>query len=306
MRILASVLALFVLAAGCVTLPSPEGASGPDDGTTTSAATTGDEDMDARESKTDAVAPCRGDSGRQCATRTHRIEGALRLSSLDVTLRSFNGPVTLVSGSAGKWSLEATVSARGDTESEATAARDAIKFSWSHFEGGRHVVRAAAEPPARTSHNEGAALRLTLPAAVLIEATLKTTNGPVFVDGATLAGLSVQTTNGPVTLDASASNVAATTTNGPITASLVPGGDGSVSLSTTNGPLMLKVPETAREGYDITAKTTNGQVMIGLQDGAHGSAGGSKTFRTNGYEEREVRSVVQVSATNGPVSIMSN
>lgn len=299
MRPFVIVIALVLLSAGCVTLPGKE----PVEGAAAGPGPDGSPEARQEPGTTESVARCPGDSGKYCATKTVRIERPVTAAALDVALDAFNGAVRLEAGPAGKWTLEATLSARGNTEAAAVKARDAIKFEWRDQEGGRAVLHAEASVSGGTRNNEGASLKATVPAAVLVEASLQSSNGPVDARGITAVGLVARTSNGPIVLDIAAQNVAATTSNGPIDARITPRGDGSIGLDTTNGPLMLVVPETANHGYDATAKTTNGQARIALEDGTHGNAGGSKTFRSAAYDERDVRTVVKVSSTNGPVEV---
>lgn len=303
--LIAGLCAIAMLAAGCVSLPAAENDPFYSSGTELrSRDLPGDERMSAREVVRESNETCRDRSGDVCVERSIDVSGVFALDALDVTLKTFNGPITLTAGDEGEWRLLVVLRAKGDTVEEARERIDDIRFTWSHTSGGDHFVRAEASKSGGSRHGEGASMALALPPSVLVDAALSTSNGPVSADGVRASNLAARSTNGPITLEVAASNVAADTTNGPIVATIDPLGSGSLAFETTNGPVALELVEDARHGYDLSAKTTNGFVSIDLRDGqTRGDTPQAKTFRTDGYDSRDVRSAVRIESTNGPVSV---
>lgn len=144
----------------------------------------------------------------------------------------------------------------------------------------------------------------------------------------TTSPLEASSTNGDVTLDelhgeqvwASSTNgdvdvwlkdtreVDLSSTNGDVDATVEPGATGSLEASSTNGDTTIQVPDDAENGYDADASSTNGEVRIELEDGTTRSddeehGGEEARFLTDGFEDRQIRTAVALSSTNGDVTL---
>lgn len=304
-RVLVTLL-IAVALSGCMTIPHPGATESAAGSAATSAREGGTGEMTATERSSESEGPCVGSTGRVCAMRTVELSGTLGVAAMPVTLKTFNGPVKVETGAEGQWSLTAVLKAHGDTAEEARRHLAGVSFSWSHEERGAHHLAAEAKRTTRgTSHGEGASLKLVVPASLLMDLSMATTNGAVEAQGVRTDGLVARSTNGPVDIRADVTSVHLETTNGALSADLRPVGSGRVIAETTNGRIDLRLPETARQGYDVSARTTNGVVDIRMQDGESSSSGTtSKSFRTSGFDEREWRTSVTTKSTNGAVTVL--
>lgn len=134
--------------------------------------------------------------------------------------------------------------------------------------------------------------------------TVKTVNGPVSLSGCT-GDVRVDAVNGPVSISESAGDVKVTATNGPLAVSLASSRwDGAgLEARTTNGPLTLRLPDNYESGVLVEASA---------HSPLHCSAGPCSSARREGEwgEPRRVEmgsssTVVHLSTTNGPVSILT-
>lgn len=264
------------------------------------------------------------------AEEVHRITGEITLDELRVTLATVNGPVNVTSGDGSGWQLVARLTGYGTSPEEAEAQRDRLSLNWSTGAPGDRSLTAIVEQEQQdadtaTGARTEASLDLVLPRQVLatltatstngevnvldLEArdlTLTVTNGRVHVQGTTTERLTATGTNGlvDVTVDGTRTATLAAT-NGQIQAIVTPGATGTVTASSANGGVNLQVPEGSQRGYDAEATSTNGLAAITLQDGETSSPSdpGHATFRTDGFEDREIQTTVAVTATNGAVHL---
>lgn len=306
---LALLVTLGLLAAGCI---APPGGDAPPGGRTTNEGG----EMTAKESRgEDQVVPCGAPlplgAGAFCATRVLRMEGDVRgVQKMDVDLRTFNGNVGLEGGSGDAWSLVATLTARGATEAEARQELDRIDFAWSHVEDGSHFLRAEASTPS-PSGQRAASLDATLPRGIVLVLTAATSNGNVDVSGVATDGLAAHTSNGNVGVEASVTQADLRTSNGNVDAKLQPTGSGRIGVGTSNGAIDLEVPEDARHGYEVDARTSNGRVTIDLRDGKverppsnpYYDPQNEARFTTTDYGARAIRSTVDLTTSNGAITV---
>lgn len=304
-----ALLVATLLLAGCIAPPDPEGPA--------ARSSNAGGDMTAKESKQEKTELCRSGvdivgGGQFCAERRLVMEGdILGVSRLEVDLSTFNGGINLGTSDEGSWGMEVVLRARGTTEEEAKRNLDRIQFSWSHVDGGTHFLMAKASYEGRES-GYSASIAAELPRSILMQVVARTTNGAIEVEGVRTDGLSAQTTNGAVQIMADVTQVDVQTTNGAVDAKLRPTASGRISLTTTNGALALEVPEGRTHGYDVEGRTTNGKVDISLKDGQVRRSQPSNPyydpqndaqFKTEGYEERSIQSLVRLKSVNGAVTV---
>lgn len=317
MRPLAVVLALLVpLAAGCISLPDQPGATG--SSSTIPPAEDRIDGMTAEETKVDTIEPCDDDGGiqippgRVCAKRVLTVTGRSGVLSLPVDLSTVNGAISITSGPGDAWSFIAQIEVRALTEDAARRGLDTT-WSWSHEEGGEHHLRAAPTPASTGAVDalgatlEAASYQVVLPSWAILDVKAEATNGAMVVQGFRLDGLELKTTNGAFLVEAQTPSATLSTTNGAIEASLVPTASGAYKMSTTNGQIVLGVPEDRAHGYDATGRTTNGAVEFDLEDGetseTNAPASSTATFKTDGYENRAIQTKVDLETTNGAIVV---
>ncbi len=270
------------------------------------------------------------------SSRIVTIEGELTLDRLPIDLATDNGPISVEVGAEDRYKLVANLTGYGLTPQTAEENRDDLTFTFDAGQPGdrqllAHIEREddGGQSPVSTGDggfSEGS-LTLTLPPSLVGDLVASSTNGDVDVDGVTAERLELGSTNGDVSMaDTQASdviiettngdvdaavtetrNVVLGSTNGDVDATLRPGESGTIEASTTNGGLELAVPEDAEHGYQAEAASTNGEVDIRLEDGSadHQETTSSEraTFRTDGFDQRPIRTAVALSSTNGDVDL---
>ena len=306
---------LFVLAilaiAGCIEVPASERE-------TFSAAAVPDDRVDgmtAEETKEDSIVACNPGSTLDlppgtCAQRILAVEGRIGVDRLPVQLVTNNGGFIVRAGEGDAWSLLATIVVRGPTEDMARDGLDTA-WEWGHEAEGGHAVYARPVPLAEgvpglralSTSVVSATYELTLPSWIVLDVQGLTTNGEALVDGFEMGEVDIETTNGEIALAGAASDVRLATSNGEIVARLTPTARGSWSFSTTNGEILLGVPEGRSYGYDVAARTQNGDVEILLEDGQVVETEDGATFRTDGYDDRALRTSVELQTSNGEIVV---
>lgn len=299
-----------LLLAGCIAPPQPDSDAVSDPS---------DHDPDAMSANEvvgePTVAPCTQGglglpAGAFCAQKVVKVEGAMRLTRLEVDLATFNGDVAMRAATPGEWSFVATLRASGATADEARKRLDEIEFSWGHTDGSSHYLSALAKPRGNDGSGLSAAFEVSLPRETRLDLVARNVNGAVRVEGLVADTLSAHSVNGKVDVEARATHVDLDTVNGAIDAKLTPAGVGRFEARSVNGQVRLAVPEGAAYGYDVDADSTNGEVTIDLKDGEH--AGGRKSeygpgqerqFRTTDLESRERRAHVALTTVNGKVHV---
>lgn len=269
------------------------------------------------------------------SSRIVTIEGDLTLERLPIDLATDNGPITVEIGAEDRYQVVANLTGYGLTPQTAEENRDDLSFTFDAGQPGdrqlfAHIEREDDDQgPVSTGDggfSEGS-LTLTLPPSLVADLVASSTNGEVDVDGITADRLELGSTNGDVSAgDTQASDVVLETTNGDIDAAIIetqnvvlgstnghvdatirPGESGTIEASSTNGDLGLAVPEDAEHGYQAEAASTNGEVDIRLEDGSgeHQESTSSErgTFRTDGFDQRPIRTAMALSSTNGDVEL---
>lgn len=264
------------------------------------------------------------------AEEVHRITGEITLDELRVTLATVNGPVNVTAGDGTAWQLVARLTGYGTTPEEAETQRDRLTLNWSIGTPGDRSLTAFVEQEDQagdtaTGARTEASLDLVLPRPVLatltatstngevnvvgleaLEMTLTVTNGRVHVQDTTAQRLTATSTNGLVDVTVEGTQTATlASTNGQVLATVIPGATGVVTASSTNGGVNVQVPEDASHGYVAEATSANGLAAITLQDGETSSPSdpGHATFRTDGFENRDIQTTVTVTSTNGGVHL---
>lgn len=279
--------------------------------------------MDAEERSEEAATLCTNNIGldnedRFCATRTVTVTGTISgIPRLDVDLQTFNGDVELTKAAPGKWGFVATLKARGPSADAALARLDDIDFSWGHESGEGHFLEVVAKHEDDGDNDGlGAEIRATMAPQVAALLVATTANGDVTLQGVQTEGAALTTSNGKIVASGEVTQVAFTTSNGDVDATLTPGADARWLITTSNGKIGLKVPETSDVGYDIEGTTSNGEVDYSMRDGKEGECPqGSqyytppcnhRTFETNGYARRATQVRATLTSSNGDITVASS
>lgn len=311
-------LALALTLAGCIQAPEelsdefePAAAAPPPDAI---------EGMTAEVVQTDAIVACEGGgilaSASACAERVLEVHGRIGIEALPVDLAAPNGQVTLSPSAGDAWSFLATVRVRGLTEEQAREGLDSA-WAWSHEGPDGHALVAGPTgvgdgspigPVPLGAQVERATYEVTLPSWLFLEVLrIEATNGGFVATGFDLGEVDIETTNGEIVLAGSAKDVRIKTTNGGINLVVAPSASGVFEMETTNGQILLTLPEGRSRGYDLDAATTNGQIEILLQDGhadVQAEPGSNRaSFRTKSYESRAIQTTVALSTTNGQIVV---
>lgn len=306
----ASLLALMLPLAGCIAVPPDAERASPSFPDQEPPADRID-GMTADETREDTAGRCEGSTlsvppGLSCAKRVLTVEGRIGVDRLPVELLGANGAIVVQAQGAGDaWGFVVTLKTRGLTEADARRALDEA-WAWSHEGPDGHHLKASPTGPldGLDGRLEAVQYHLTLPAWVRVDLTAQTTNGAVAASGIRGDALHVQTTNGAVTLHARVRDATVETTNGAITGTLLPTASGAWSLRTTNGAITLIASENFDRGYAIDARTTNGRIVISLHDGdTTGEGTRHQTFRTRGFDAREVQTTIAMETTNGSIVV---
>lgn len=317
MRVFATIGILVSLAfAGCIQMPDEPSATVDEQ---RDPATGGE--MTATESKKEDVGLCTsglglGGDGGFCATRTITVDGRLSgFATIDVALDTFNGDVTVKDGSDGHWGFVATLKARGDSADAARAALNEIAFSWEHESPSGHFVDVEAKHEG-DANNVEAAIVLSMPRSVAMVIVASTSNGDVELAGGRTDGLALSTSNGDIIARGDATQVSLSTSNGKIDGDLRPVSDGRWTLETSNGEIVLKVPEGPSYGYEMEGSTSNGEVDYSMSDGDEGPCPegseyytppcNERSFKTRGFSSRDIQVHATLSTSNGEINVGSS
>lgn len=150
---------------------------------------------------------------------------------------------------------------------------------------------------------------------------LRASNGPIAVHDAQGA-IAAHTSNGPIALRNSSGTIALDAQNGPID---ITGAAGSVRARAENGPIGVTLTGTSWSGEGLDARANNGPLRLELPEryasGVEVDLSSHSPFRCRGsvcgqttrdWDDRSrtlrfggSRTVVRLSAANGPVSIDS-
>lgn len=263
--------------------------------------------MTGSERQQDTVAACPGTTLQIpppdptfCATRKVFVTGEMDLEFLPLTLTTFNGAIDVQPTSAREWNLTATLTVRGDSESEARSRLDLITFTWSHEAEGGHRLLAHAKHTAPADGSPAAAFTARLP-GIPIHASLTTSNGRIQFTGFEAPTTIARTSNGEIVFEARGEDATLSTSNGKITAEFRPTADGAFHATSSNGDVALELAEDGTHGHHVTGTTSNGDVTISLKDGSTTGSKTHKEFTTNSYGDRSVKTTATLRTSNGDV-----
>jgi len=183
---------------------------------------------------------------RHCAVQVYRVETAGTPIRLDAHP---NGGVQVLGWDGGHIEVHLRVTARAETEADARALAEQVRFAASgtslSVDGPDHTREA----------NWYASFVLLVPASSDLD--VETTNGPLSVRGVS-GRMDLSTHNGPLSLRDVSGDVRARAQNGPLTVALsgVAWDGPGLDAETTNGPMTLYIPD----GYsaNLETGTTNG------------------------------------------------
>jgi hypothetical protein len=162
---------------------------------------------------------------------------------------------------------------------------------------------------------------LIVKAPARADLTLKTTNGPISVEGVS-GSVHARTTNGPIGLKDSRGRIDARAQNGPVSFA---GRGGEVSLTAVNGPINVRLDGDRWQDGSLAARAENGPVHVRVAEnyrsGVRVESSGHSPWSCKGEACRAGRkdwddkgrsvelgtgpTVVRISTQNGPVAISS-
>jgi hypothetical protein len=219
-----------------------------------------------------------GGSDQACEVRS----ATLPLDNGRLNIQNLNGSIEVIGEDRSDVYLEARVSARAHSQSDAQSLLHQITIQT----GG---IIEAKGPHTSGSTNWSVSYKLRVPHR--LAADLHTMNGSLSLT-ALDGNLKAETTNGSLKIDQLAGDVHVSTTNGSIKANLAGSSWQGTGLSarTTNGAVSVSVPHSY--SAHLVASTTNGGTSISLpgvdQAGVHrreidttlGSGGPTLSFET--------------------------
>jgi len=311
MRALLPFLVLALFAAGCI---QPQETEKPGSTFQGASSTSGPGQLTAEESRNESTSPCvtgisvSGTSlpGAFCAIRTITVKGVVTgVSSMDVSLATFGDGIKVRESKGDAWSLVATLTAHGATPDDALQALSNIDYRYAA--DAEHV-----EARAKTNDTQGngyaVSLELSLPAQIVQDLSASAGSGGIDVENVRTGSLVLSTGSGDIGVTASVGDVILHAGSGSVKAMLSPERSGDIKLSTGSGSVSLQVPEDAQHGYDVTGSTGSGGLTIGLKDGESSGCAGSgtchrATFKTTGFDAREIRTRLVASTGSGSLSI---
>jgi len=234
---------------------------------------------------------CRDQRGgrleRHCAVQVHRVAATGAPVRVDGHL---NGAVEVVGWDGGHIEVHLRVVARAETEAEARALAEQVRFAASgtslSVDGPRHTRDA----------NWHASFVLFVPASSDLD--IETINGPLSVRGVS-GRMDLSTQNGPLSLRDVSGDVRARTQNGPLTVRLTGStwSGAGLDAEALNGPATLYVPD----GYsaNLETGTINGPLSSDVPLTVTRLSRNSHIDTVLGSGGPRVRVVT----TNGPLSI---
>lgn len=259
--------------------------------------------------------------GTWVARRTVSIDGDLASGTrAQVVLSTANGGIDAVAAGDG-YQVVARLEGRGGSEEEARRNLDGLTVD--HQDRTEDVRTLRTQVKAADWQDKQASLEARYDAPDLRRLDASTTNGGVSATGFTgdtvelgttnggvacsdlaVRSLRAVTTNGGIDCQAVADDVDAQATNAGIDLDLEARASGSWTAATTNGGVHLKTPEDGSRGHDVTGHATNGRVEFRFQETepVGDQSDRHRHERTQGFEDRDIQTVVDLSATNGGVT----
>lgn len=228
----------------------------------------------------------RSDRARHCESREYSIRS---LSGPLIVDGRENGGITVIGWDRDSVSVIARIQANADHEDDARALAKQVTVSVS---SGRI---SADGPSSRRRQSWAVSYEIRVPRRTDLD--LRTHNGGIGVREVS-GNIDMEAHNGPITVRSAGGRVRGRTTNGPLRAELSGArweGAG-LDLQTTNGPVVLEIPE--RYAAELQAGTTNGPMRVDFPITVQGRIGRRIETTLNGGGP-----LIRAITTNGPLSL---
>jgi hypothetical protein len=268
------------------------------------------------------------DVGTFRAEGTEAFEGALTAPSVYLEIDNFNGPIRVRTHSAASFDVTINIIAKGTSQQQADERRDdfieKIRFTENIVQN-QHRLIVNYNLASNLYSRYSVEVVVTLPAVVLLEADLASSNGGISISSITGTMLQLDTSNGALNLneviadritgqtsnggingEIMANQTHLSSSNGGLTLRLEPPRSGEYILSTSNGPVRITLSSASNIGYDLDLSTSNGDIDIALPDLEYSeNQRTSKKAATVGFESKDIQVSLEIDTSNGNIDIVT-
>jgi DUF4097 and DUF4098 domain-containing protein YvlB len=257
-------------------------------------------------------------------TEVKTYTGASTADSVYLRLGSVNGQITLSTWEKDEYSIEATIVARGSTQTEADSNLAALNKELTKDETTAQQKLNLVYTSNLINNPYQINVVVKLPATAHLDLDLTSSNGAITlenVDGGTVvvhtsnAALHLEnvkadsirgsTSNGAITGTVDAPVCELTTSNARINLQLPSQESGTYTLSTSNAAVDVTVSPTA--AYKLSASTSNGEVTFNIPNLTYTTnTRTSKTAQTTNYDAAQTKITVNIQTSNADVDVQRN
>ncbi len=248
------------------------------------------------------------------------FSGVATAEKLLFEVESINGQIDVSTWEKDEYSVELTVKSRGATESEAQSNIEKVDTSIDErLVQGRLELMLTIDVPRLTWNRISVDVLVTLPANVVVDLDVETTNGAIsltqlkggtlifrttngglFFDEIEAITIQGSTTNGRIEGEVEAESIIVDTTNGGIEVFIPSTRSGDYDLETTNGNVDIKVVPSEDVGFNLDVSTSISSVTLDLPNLTYDlNTARHKKAQTVGYEDKPIRISIDASTTNG-------
>ncbi len=245
-------------------------------------------------------------------------------NSIYLRLGSINGQITLSTWDRNEYSIEATITARGATQSEAdnnlaNLGKDLVK---DESTSQQKLTLVYSSTLINNPYQIDVVVKL--PASAKLDLDLTSSNGGITltdVDGGSVVVLTSNaalhlnnvsaddfhgsTSNGAVTGSVDAPTCTIDTSNARINLNIPSTRSGTYSLDTSNGDVEINVGANA--SYRLQGQTSNGDVTFNLPNLTYTTnTRTSKSAQTVGYDTADTKISVNIQTSNAEVTVSRN
>ncbi len=257
-------------------------------------------------------------------TEVKTYTGPSPSDSIYLRLGSINGQIMLSTWDKPEYSIEATIIARGATQSEADSNLAALNKELTTEETTAQQKLTLLYTSNLLNNPHQINVVVTLPASATLDLDLTSSNGDITltdVDGGSVVvhtsnaalqldnvradTIRASTSNGAITGTVDASNCILDTSNARINIQVLSTTSGSYTLDTSNGAVNLTVGSSA--SYRLNAETSNADVTFTLPNLTYTrDTRTSKVAQTVGYDTADTKITVNIQTSNSDVTVNRN
>jgi len=135
----------------------------------------------------------------------------------------------------------------------------------------------------------------------------RTSNGQMVLDKVAADKINGRTSNGTIEGDIDSKDVILTTSNGKIDLTLLCRSSGEYRLRTSNGRIVLDVPDSPDVGYDLDLGTSMNRIDVDLPDLVYERHRRTHlAAKTQGFEDKDVKIFIEADTSMGRIKVNSN